>query len=99
MSDPERDTDHGTGHDVHFLGRLERVGAAHCDLALRLYRDRPLVRAILSDPGVPAGAGRVALALARHARRARPVQARPQPGRNQPCPCGSGKKHKRCCGC
>lgn len=20
-------------------------------------------------------------------------------GRNQPCPCGSGKKHKRCCGC
>nr|WP_274604200.1 SEC-C metal-binding domain-containing protein [Sphingomonas sp. CFBP 13706] len=19
-------------------------------------------------------------------------------GRNDPCPCGSGKKHKRCCG-
>lgn len=19
-------------------------------------------------------------------------------GRNEPCPCGSGKKHKRCCG-
>ncbi|MDD2710843.1 MAG: SEC-C metal-binding domain-containing protein [Verrucomicrobiae bacterium] len=22
----------------------------------------------------------------------------PQPGRNDPCPCGSGKKHKKCCG-
>jgi uncharacterized protein YchJ len=21
----------------------------------------------------------------------------PRPGRNQPCPCGSGKKFKRCC--
>ena len=20
------------------------------------------------------------------------------PGRNDPCPCGSGKKHKKCCG-
>jgi hypothetical protein len=23
---------------------------------------------------------------------------RPVPGRNDPCPCGSGKKHKKCCG-
>jgi hypothetical protein len=23
---------------------------------------------------------------------------RPAPGRNEPCPCGSGKKHKKCCG-
>jgi SEC-C motif domain protein len=22
----------------------------------------------------------------------------PQPGRNDPCPCGSGKKYKKCCG-
>jgi uncharacterized protein YecA (UPF0149 family) len=21
-----------------------------------------------------------------------------QPGRNDPCPCGSGKKYKKCCG-
>lgn len=21
-----------------------------------------------------------------------------RPGRNEPCPCGSGRKHKRCCG-
>ena len=24
--------------------------------------------------------------------------AGPQVGRNDPCPCGSGKKHKKCCG-
>lgn len=27
-----------------------------------------------------------------------PVRAPPTPGRNDPCPCGSGKKWKRCCG-
>jgi len=28
----------------------------------------------------------------------RPVLASPKIGRNQPCPCGSGRKYKRCCG-
>ncbi|MBU8869835.1 MAG: SEC-C domain-containing protein [Gemmatimonadales bacterium] len=29
----------------------------------------------------------------------RPVQREePKVGRNDPCPCGSGKKYKRCCG-
>ncbi len=27
-----------------------------------------------------------------------PVKAAPKIGRNAPCPCGSGKKYKRCCG-
>ncbi|MBM7866731.1 preprotein translocase subunit SecA [Heliobacterium gestii] len=27
-----------------------------------------------------------------------PVKAEPQIGRNDPCPCGSGKKYKKCCG-
>jgi preprotein translocase subunit SecA len=27
-----------------------------------------------------------------------PVEAGPSVGRNDPCPCGSGKKHKKCCG-
>lgn len=26
------------------------------------------------------------------------ARAEPKAGRNQPCPCGSGKKYKRCCG-
>jgi len=27
-----------------------------------------------------------------------PIRRDPTPGRNDPCPCGSGKKHKKCCG-
>jgi hypothetical protein len=26
-----------------------------------------------------------------------PIQAQTEPGRNDPCPCGSGKKYKKCC--
>jgi SWIM/SEC-C metal-binding protein len=26
------------------------------------------------------------------------VTTAPKPGRNEPCPCGSGKKFKKCCG-
>ncbi len=28
----------------------------------------------------------------------KPVHAASEPGRNDPCPCGSGKKYKKCCG-
>jgi len=28
----------------------------------------------------------------------RPVHVEKEPGRNDPCPCGSGKKYKKCCG-
>jgi preprotein translocase subunit SecA len=28
----------------------------------------------------------------------RPVKVAVVPGRNDPCPCGSGKKYKKCCG-
>jgi len=27
-----------------------------------------------------------------------PIKADAAPGRNDPCPCGSGKKYKKCCG-
>jgi uncharacterized protein YecA (UPF0149 family) len=27
-----------------------------------------------------------------------PVRVAPKVGRNEPCPCGSGKKFKKCCG-
>ncbi len=34
-----------------------------------------------------------------HVRRKRePVVTQAKPGRNEPCPCGSGKKYKKCCG-
>jgi SWIM/SEC-C metal-binding protein len=28
----------------------------------------------------------------------KPKEAEKKIGRNEPCPCGSGKKHKKCCG-
>ena len=28
----------------------------------------------------------------------KPVRVENKPGRNDPCPCGSGKKYKKCCG-
>lgn len=31
-------------------------------------------------------------------RRSRTVRVEKKPGRNNPCPCGSGKKYKNCCG-
>ena len=30
--------------------------------------------------------------------KATPKKAAPKVGRNDPCPCGSGKKYKQCCG-
>jgi hypothetical protein len=37
-------------------------------------------------------------AIVREYKRSRTVHAEKKPGRNEPCPCGSGKKYKKCCG-
>ena len=39
-----------------------------------------------------------AAAAAEQQAKARPVRTGPKVGRNDPCPCGSGKKYKNCCG-
>ncbi len=39
-----------------------------------------------------------AAAAAEAQARAKPVRTGPKVGRNDPCPCGSGKKYKQCCG-
>ena len=31
-------------------------------------------------------------------KRSKTVRKDKEPGRNDPCPCGSGKKYKKCCG-
>ena len=31
-------------------------------------------------------------------KRSKIVHVEKKPGRNDPCPCGSGKKYKKCCG-
>src|SRR5690606_4146378 len=45
----------------------------------------------LAQPETAAEEGDVAVAAA-------PVRAEPKVGRNEPCPCGSGKKYKHCHG-
>jgi len=37
-------------------------------------------------------------AAAQEKAKAKPVRTGPKVGRNDPCPCGSGKKYKQCCG-
>jgi orotate phosphoribosyltransferase-like protein len=58
------------------------------------------IQAILADPQAPAAVRlQAALAIRCHqAPQAPGSQPRTQTGRNQPCPCGSGRKFKRCCG-
>jgi len=48
----------------------------------------------------PAGrkASDVVSEAAAAAEKAKPVRTGPKVGRNDPCPCGSGKKYKHCCG-
>ena len=51
--------------------------------------------------GVPASSGPDPRQLATNrgeARKQAPVTSKSEPGRNDPCPCGSGKKYKKCCG-
>ena len=36
--------------------------------------------------------------IAKAYRRSKTVVKEPKIGRNDPCPCGSGKKYKKCCG-
>jgi uncharacterized protein YchJ len=35
--------------------------------------------------------------IVENAEKVEPILGRQEPGRNDPCPCGSGKKFKKCC--
>lgn len=51
------------GHADHFLSRLDRLATVEVELALQLYRDPDLLRAVLNAIDLPDTAERVALAL------------------------------------
>ena len=52
-----------------------------------------------SKEGLPGeNANRAAAQGAGGPRKVMPAKAAPRVGRNDPCPCGSGKKYKNCCG-
>ena len=50
------------------------------------------------SPGRASDVVSEAAAAAEAQSKARPVRTGPKVGRNDPCPCGSGKKYKQCCG-
>jgi len=50
------------------------------------------------SPGKASDVVSEAAAAAEAQAKARPVRTGPKVGRNDPCPCGSGKKYKQCCG-
>jgi preprotein translocase subunit SecA len=73
-------------------------------------REAPPARAVAMHQGVsayagaaaaggaaPSGAAEGGAAIERPARRAPIQRTEPRVGRNDPCPCGSGKKYKKCC--
>ena len=51
-----------------------------------------IYKVTIAKEGVPASP------MAEAARRREAVPAAKKVGRNDPCPCGSGKKYKKCCG-
>jgi hypothetical protein len=65
---------------------MERLNSLHAAMQERL------------QPARPAGAPLGDRVMALLAELDRPDARRPAPGRNDPCPCGSGKKYKKCCG-
>ncbi len=80
-----------------------RVDAQAVEMIFRFVLPEPVVEK--RSPEAPEGAR---TSVARQPREARPdarsrpeVRRRSRPakvGRNDPCPCGSGRKHKKCCG-
>lgn len=68
---------------VEFVARYRRDGDEH------LHHERSLFRR---------HQGRWHFHSAEYPKAAPLKRAEPKVGRNVPCPCGSGKKHKKCCG-
>ncbi len=50
-------------HDIHFLERLRRLDGPQVELAMSLYQNAPLVKAILASVKLPEDQSRVAIAL------------------------------------
>ena len=82
------------------LGRVPRR-FPHPEFDQAVARGHALMRAAHHSSGAPRGRPK-ALAVAVYERltgtRPTPTTGPKAVGRNAPCPCGSGKKHKRCCG-
>jgi preprotein translocase subunit SecA len=73
-----------------FLLREDAPSASAANASMRARQPQPAMAGVAMDADGD-GAGEVSIDL--------PVRrAVPKVGRNEPCPCGSGKKYKNCCG-
>jgi len=71
-------------HDRRYVARLERHYA--------------MIKQAAADPTDPAHRKLQELEAISPERTRKPQPSGPRIGRNDPCPCGSGKKYKQCCG-
>jgi hypothetical protein len=85
--------------DPRSCERFVKVATAINSLdATELYYPQAVIDALPPPPVGPGILVTKAMMIYRELLRPPPVEAAPRPGRNEPCPCGSGKKYKRCCG-
>jgi len=90
--------------DPKFMGleELEEAASAPAGQMLEAFRDRqpPIedVEAAMSWWSAFAETGSDLDEDDLFVERQEPYRAGPKVGRNEPCPCGSGKKYKKCCG-
>lgn len=79
--------------------RLRAARAARPEIQQAAARANDYSRYTASKESLPGeNVNRAASAGASPQHRPSPVKAGPKVGRNDPCPCGSGKKYKNCCG-
>ena len=62
------------------------------------YEETMASAASAGEPSAPARAGTAVTAPPRREPPSRMAQRKTKVGRNDPCPCGSGRKYKKCCG-
>ncbi|HXP85987.1 MAG TPA: preprotein translocase subunit SecA [Bryobacteraceae bacterium] len=77
----------GAGLDLRPPERINAAQTSVMDLTRNIHRKKEKELSDLQSSWVGSGSGQK-----------QPVLAQKKAGRNDPCPCGSGKKYKKCCG-
>ncbi|EMB29862.1 protein translocase subunit secA [Treponema denticola MYR-T] len=88
---------------IEIASRLVRVQIsteeeAHASRQMRSIQGNAQHNSMGSFSGSGHGMGPTALSSRNRPENAQVVRTVPKVGRNEPCPCGSGKKYKHCCG-
>ncbi|HMM86229.1 MAG: UPF0149 family protein [Gammaproteobacteria bacterium] len=97
--EPDRTTEHGRFYDDCLMGviALTLTGADLDAYLADRYPGQTLDRDDLIDEACYCVQD-LRVYWLDHAPTHAPIRVAPRPGRNDPCPCGSGRKYKKCCG-